>query len=149
MVTYDLRRSGRRAAVALAVLCALVPVAAGCGGDDKPAVCEDLEQLSSDMDTLQGIDLTAGEGAIADVEASLEAITTDLEAVKTDAEAELSEPIAALETSLGAVSTEFDAAKADDDLSGTEAQGLLDSLAALSTSWEALKAAAPDCELDE
>ena len=148
-MTYDLRRSGRRTAVTLAVLCALVPAAAGCGGDDQPAVCDDLEQLSSDIETLQAIDLTSGEGAIADLEASLEAITTDLQTVKTDAEAELSEPIAALETSLGALSTEFDAAKADDDLSGTEAQGLLDSLAGVSTSWEALKAAAPDCELDE
>ena len=126
-MTYDLRRSRRRTAVALAVICALVPAAAGCGGDDKPAVCSDLEQLSSDIDTLQAIDLTAGEGAIADVEESLGAITTDLESVKTDAEAELSEPIAALETSLQGLSTEFDAAKADDELSSSEAQGLLDS----------------------
>ena len=29
-----------------------------------------------------------------------------------------------------------------------EAQGLLDSLAAVSSSWEALKTAAPDCDLD-
>ena len=148
-MTYDLRRSRRRTAVALAVLSALVPAAAGCGGDDTPAVCGDLEQLSSDIDALTAMELTAGEGAIADLESSLETITTDLETVKTDAEAELSEPIAALETSLQAVSTEFDAAKADDDLSSTEAQGLLDSLAAVSTSWEALKTAAPDCELDE
>ena len=95
------------------------------------------------------MDLTAGEGAVADLEASLEAITTDLETVKTDAEAELAEPIAGVEASLGALSTEFDAAKADDDLSSSEAQDLLDSLAAVSTSWEALKTAAPDCELDE
>ena len=148
-MTYDLRRSGRRAAVALAVFCALVPAAAGCGGDDKPAVCSDLEQLSSDIDTLQAIDLTAGEGAIADVEESLGAITTDLQDVKTDAEAELSEPIGALETSLQGLSTEFDTAKADDELSSSEAQGLLDSLAGVSTSWEDLKTAAPDCNLDE
>ena len=71
--------------MALAVLCALVLAAAGCGGDDTPAGCDDsLEQLSSDIDTLQAIELTSGEGAIADLEASLEAITTDLETVKTD-----------------------------------------------------------------
>ena len=69
--------------------------------------------------------------------------------VKTDAEAELSEPIGALETSLQGLSTEFDTAKADDELSSSEAQGLLDSLAAVSTSWEDLKTAAPDCNLDE
>ncbi len=149
MVTYDLRRSRRRMTVALAVLSALVPAAAGCGGDDQPAVCGGLEELSSDIDSLKAIELTAGEGAIADLEASLETIRTDLETVKTDAEAELSEPIAAVESSLGALSTEFDAAKADDDLSSSEAQGLLDSLAAVSTSWEALKTAAPDCNLDE
>ena len=148
-MTYNLRRSWRRTALALAVMCALVPAAAGCGGDDKPAVCSDLEQLSSDIDTLKAIDLTTGEGAIADVEESLGAITTDLESVKTDAEEELSEPISALESSLQGLSTEFDTAKADDDLSSTEAQGLLDSLAAVSTSWEELKTAAPDCDLDE
>ena len=130
-------------------LCLAPAAAAGCGGDDAPAVCEDLEQLSSDIDTLKEIDLTAGEGAIADVEASLEAITTDLGAVRTDAEAELSEPIAALDSSLDELSTEFDTAKADDELSSAEAQSLLDSLAAVSTSWEALKTAAPDCDLDE
>ena len=147
VVTYEPRRSRRRIAVALAVLCGLVAAAAGCGGNDKPAVCGDLEQLSSDIDTLQGIDLTSGNGAIADLDASLQAITTDLKTVKTDASAELSEPIAGLETSLGAVSTEFDTAKADDNLSSTEAKSLLDSLAAVSTSWEALKTAAPDCGL--
>ena len=110
-MTYDLRRSGRRTALALAVICALVPAAAGCGGDDQPAVCNDLEQLSSDIDTLQAIDLTAGEGAIADVEESLGAITTDLQSVRTDAEEELSEPIGALETSLQGLSTEFDTAR--------------------------------------
>ena len=147
-MTYELTRSGRRTTAALAVLCALVPAAAtGCGGDDTPAVCDGLEQLSSDIESLKAVDLTAGEGAIADLEASLEAITTDLGTVKTDAEAELSEPIAALETSLNGVSTEFDTAKADDDLSADEAQSLLDSLAAVSSSWEALKTAAPDCGL--
>ncbi len=148
-MTKDLRRWRRTTAVALAVLCALVLTAAGCGGDDKPAACDSLEQLSTDMDKLQAMDLTAGEGAIADLDASLETIKTDLAAVKTDASAELSEPVAAMETSLNALSTEFDTAKADDDLSSTEAQSLLDSLAAVSTSWESLKAAAPDCNLDE
>ncbi len=148
-MTYDLRCSRRRTAVAVAVLCALVLPAAGCGGDDKPAVCSSLEQLSSDIDALKSTDLKAGEGAIADVEESLDAITTDLQSVKSDAEAELSEPIGALQTSVQGFSTEFDTAKADDDLSSTEAQGLLDSLAGVSTSWENLKTAAPDCDLDE
>ena len=148
-MTYDMRRPGRLSAVALAVVCGLVLATAGCGGDDQPAVCEDLEQLSSDIDGLQELDLTAGEGAIADLEEALGAITTDLQAVKGDAEEELSEPIAAVEASLEEVSTEFDTAKADDDLSSAEAQGLLDSLAAVSTSWEELKTAAPDCDLDE
>ena len=113
-----------------------------------PAVCDDLEQLSSDIDTLKAIEhLPSGDGAIADLDASLAAITTDLQTVKSSAEAELSEPIAALETSLGAVSTEFDTAKADNDLSGAEAQSLLDKVAAVSTSSRSLKTAAPDCGL--
>ena len=149
-MTYRLPSSGRRTAGAFAIALALVPViATGCGGDDKPAVCGDLEQLSSDMDSLKAIDVTPGEGAIADIDASLNAIMKDLSNVKASAESELSDEIAALETSLNAASAKFDDAKADGDFTGTEAQGLLDSLATLSTSWEALKAAAPDCDLDE
>lgn len=134
------------ARVSLAALGAGV-LLAGCGGDDAPAVCGSLESLSTDVEALQDMDIEAGEGAVADVEESLEAIQTDLESVKTDAEAELSEPIAAFESSLNGLSTAFDTAKADDDLSSAEAQGLLDSLAAVSTSFDALTDAAPDCEL--
>jgi hypothetical protein len=119
--------------------------ASGCGGDDTPEACANLEDVSADE--LQSLDLTSGEGTIADVEASLETIRADLQTAASEAEAELSEPIAALESSLGGLSTEFDTANADDDLSADEAAGLLDSLAAVSTSWEALMVAAPDCEL--
>ena len=135
------------ARVSLAALGAGVLLATGCGGDDAPAVCGSLESLSTDVEALQDIDIEAGEGSVANVEESLEAIQTDLESVKTDAEAELSEPIAAFESSLNGLSSAFDAAKADDDLSSTEAESLLDSLAAVSTSFEALKDAAPDCDL--
>lgn len=141
------RRSRPWARVSLAALGAGVVLAAGCGGDDVPAVCGSLESLSTDVEALQDIDIEVGEGAIADVEESLQAIQTDLESVKTDAEAELSAPIADFESSLNGLSSAFDTAKADDDLSSTEAKSLLDSLAAVSTSFEALKDAAPDCDL--
>ena len=67
--------------------------------------------------------------------------------MKADAEAELSEEIAGLETSLGALSTDVDTAKAAGELTSESAQALLDSLAAVSTAWETLTAAAPDCDL--
>ena len=141
--------SKRVAGLALAALLSAGALAlAGCGGDDEaPAVCGSLEQLSSDIDGLQNIDVVAGEGTVAEIETSLDAIKADLESVKTDAQAELSEPVTQLQSSLDALSTEFDAAKADDDLSAEEAGGLLDSLAAVSTSWTTLKEAAPDCDL--
>ena len=148
MATNDLRGARRRIGLTLVVLGTCVLAASGCGGSDTPAVCGSLESLSADIDSLQAIDITLGEGTVAELEESLETIATDLETVKTDAEAELSEPLAALEASLAALSTEFDAAKADDDLSSDEAQGLLDSLAGVSSSWEALTTAAPDCDLD-
>jgi hypothetical protein len=131
----------------IALVCAGALAAGGCGGDDTPDACAGLEDVSADVDELQSLDLSSGEGTIADVEASLETIRADLQTAASEAEAELSEPIAALESSLGGLSTEFDTAKADDDLSADEAAVLLDSLAAVSTSWEALKEAAPDCEL--
>jgi chromosome segregation ATPase len=142
-------RSWRRTTAGIAALCVAIVVAGGCGGSDAPAVCGSLEELSADVDALQDIDFEAGEssGTVAEIEESLEAIGTDLENVKTEAEAELSEPIAGLESTLDALSTEFDTARADDDLSAAEAQSLLDSLAAVSTSWEAVTAAAPECDL--
>ena len=149
-MSVNRRRPGRSrpwARMSLAALGAGVLLAAGCGGDDAPAVCGSLESLSTDVEALQDIDIEVGEGSVADVEESLEAIQTDLESVKTDAEAELSEPIAAFESSFNDLSSAFDTAKADDDLSSTEAESLLDSLAAVSTSFEALKDAAPDCDL--
>ena len=140
--------STRVTGVAVAALLGAVALALGaCGGDETPAVCGSLEQLSSDIGGLRDIDAGAGEGVAAEIETSLDAIVADLGSVKTDAEAELSEPVAQLQGSLDAVSTQLDAAKADEDLSAEEAQGLLDSLAGVSTSWTSLKEAAPDCDL--
>jgi hypothetical protein len=141
------RTRSRLTLAGLAVLTAAVLGLSACGGDDTPAVCQDLEQLSSDVDALTDIDIEFGEGTIAEIEDSLDAIGADLENVKTDAEAELSEPVEDFESSLDALSSEFDTAKADDDLSAGEAQSLLDALAAVSTSFEALVDAAPDCDL--
>jgi chromosome segregation ATPase len=142
-------RPWRRTTAGLAALCVAVVVAGGCGGSDAPAVCGSLEDLSADVEALQDIDFAAEDssGTVAEIEESLEAIDTDLENVKTEAEAELTEPIAGLESTLDALSAEFDTAKADDDLSAEEAQSLLDSLAAVSTSWAAVTAAAPECDL--
>ena len=147
MANDDRKRRRRVTGLGIAVVCAGALAAGGCGGDDTPAACSSLEDVSADVDELQSLDLSAGEGAIADVEASLETIRADLQTAASEAEAELSEPIGALQSSLDGLSTEFDAAKADGDLSGDEAQGLLDSLAAVSTSWEGVKEAAPDCDL--
>lgn len=143
-------RSRWLTAVALIVLSAGVLAVSGCGGgDEAPAVCQDLEQLSSDIDGLH-IEFQAGEAAIADIadiEASLDAIGTDLSSVKASAEAELSAPIADLESSLDAFSADVEAAKAEGDLTEDSVQSLVDSGVAVSTSWEALKSAAPDCDL--
>ena len=129
------------------LLAGVALTAGGCGGNDQPAVCDSLENLSSDVSALRDIDLKAGEGTVAEIEASLETIKTDLQSVKTDAGEELSQPISGLESSLKTLTSEFDATKSDGDLTGTEAQGLLDSLAAVSASWETLKSEAPDCNL--
>ena len=123
-------------------------VVAGCGGDDDsaPAVCGSLETLRSDVDALRDIDPQA-EGAVADIEESFGSVRTDLEAVRADAEMELSEPIAALENSLDALSTDVDAVRAAGTITPEAAQGLADSVEAVSTSWETLKTSAPDCDL--
>jgi hypothetical protein len=89
----------------------------------------------------------AGEGAVADIEESFDSIRADLEAVRADAETELSEPIAALENSLDTLSADVDAVRAAGTITREASQGLVDSLAAVSSSWETLKTSAPDCDL--
>lgn len=103
--------------------------------------------MSSDVQALKDVDRTAGEDAVASVQESLDAIATDLESAKSDASAELSEPIATFEASVNDLSSAFDTAKADGSLSADEATGLADAVAGVSTSWDALKEAAPDCDL--
>ena len=137
-----------RSVAVLVLLAGAVLAVAGCGGNDTPAVCDSLETLSSDIDGLQEIDIEPGEGSFAEIEESLDTIRTDLETVKTDAEAELSEPIAGLESSLDAFASDFEAAQTAGELTAESVQTLGDSLAAVSTSWEALKEAAPDCDLE-
>jgi hypothetical protein len=126
---------------------AAVLAVAGCGGSDTPAVCDSLDTLSADVDELQNADLTAGQGALTEIETSFDSIRTDLDAVKADAAAELSQPITGLENSLDALSADVDAVKAAGGVSAESVQTLSDSVAAVGASWEAVKTAAPDCNL--
>ncbi len=141
------RAPSRRVKLVGLLLLTTVGMIASCAGDDTPAVCDSLETLRGDVDQLQELDPQVGEGAVADIEDSLDSIRTSLETVKEDAEAELSEPIAGLETSLEAVSADLDSIQAAGDVTSASVQALVDSLAAVSTSWEALAASAPDCDL--
>ena len=143
----DPAQSRRLKFVGLLLVAAAVLAFAGCGGSDTPAVCDSLETLRADVDELQGTDLTAGEEAVAEIEASFDSIRTDLDAVKADAETELSEPITGLENSLDALSADVDAVRAAGDITAESAQALADSVAAVSASWETLKTSAPDCDL--
>ena len=61
------------------------------------------------MDELEAIDFEAGEGAVADIEESLDSIRADLSDVKADAEAELSQPLTSLESALDAFLTDVQA----------------------------------------
>ncbi len=132
----------------LLVLVAAVLAVAGCGGSsDTPAVCDSLDTLSADVDSLQSVDLTAGEGALTEIETSFDSIRTDLDAVKADAAEEFSQPITGLENSLDALSADVDAVKAAGDVSAESVQTLSASVAAVTAAWEALKTSAPDCNL--
>jgi hypothetical protein len=71
----------------------------GCGGEDKPAICSDVDALKSSVSALTDIELDQG-------------ALSELQKVKSEAQAEFSTEIDAVDTATTAVKDSLDAAVA-------------------------------------
>lgn len=154
MTTREATRTWSRVlkTVTLLLLATVVLAVAGCGGSDgdgdseAAAVCDSLETLREDVDGLGDLELE-DEEAVAELEESLTSIQTDLGAVQADAQAELSQPLASVESALETLTADIAAVRAAGDITAESAQGLVASVAAVGTAWEAFKSSVPDCDL--
>jgi capsule polysaccharide export protein KpsE/RkpR len=111
---------GLNAATAAALLVGLLLV--GCS-EDKPPVCDSMDDLQSSVADVKDIDFTAA-GALSELQTALSSIQTDLGQVKTDAKAEYSSQVDALDTAFTQLKTSLEAAKAEasaDTLAGVGA----------------------------
>ena len=97
------------AAVAATLLVGSVLV--GCS-NDKPAVCDDVNNLKTSVEDIKSIDVTSP-GAVSDLESGLTAIKSDVAAVKTDAKSQYATQVDAVDSAFTTLTTSVDAAKAD------------------------------------
>jgi len=98
-------------AAALAATLLVGSVLVGCS-DDKPAVCDSVDNLNTSVEDVKSIDVTSP-GAVSDLESGLTAIKSDLATVKTDAKSQYATQVNAVDSAFTTLTTSVDAAKAD------------------------------------
>ena len=84
---------------------------AGCGGEDKPAVCSSANDLKKSVEDVKKIDVESGD-ALADLKSALKTIESDLTAVKKDAKSEFSDQVDAVVSGFAALKSSVQTAAA-------------------------------------
>ena len=86
------------------VLAIAALVAAGCGGDDKPAYCSDVSDLQQSVDDRQ--ERPADEsGALSTLQTDLQKVQTNANAVVSSAKQDFPSETSALKSSVSSLST--------------------------------------------
>jgi hypothetical protein len=119
-------------------------LAIGCGGGESE-LCQSLGDLQESVQGLQDIEL--GEGALDELQQSADEISADFAAVENAAGGELGPELAALKTSAQALVADLDSAAAQGDLTRESIADLAGSVSSAVTAFQALREAAPDCDL--
>ncbi len=84
-------------------LAAVVLVAVGCGGDDKPAYCSNVSALQQSVTDLKDVQLESG--ALSTLQTDLQTVQTNADAVVSSAKADFPSETSALESSVSSLST--------------------------------------------
>ncbi len=81
-----------------------VSPAAGCGGDDKPAYCEDVADLQVSVDDVKNVQLSDS-GALSTLQTELQQVRSDADAVVSSAKQDFPDETSALKSSVSTVAT--------------------------------------------
>jgi hypothetical protein len=133
-----------RTLLLMGTITALLLLAIGCGGGESE-LCQSLGDLQESVQGLQDIEL--GEGALDELQQSADEISADFAAVENAAGGELGPELAALKTSAQALVADLDSAAAQGDLTRESIGDLAGSVSSAVTAFQALREAAPDCDL--
>jgi hypothetical protein len=133
-----------RTLLLMGTITALLLLAIGCGGGESE-LCQSLGDLQESVQGLQDIEL--GEGALEELQQSADEISADFAAVENAAGGELGPELAALKTSAQALVADLDSAAAQGDLTRESIGDLAGSVSSAVTAFQALREAAPDCDL--
>lgn len=133
-----------RSTIFTILLAGLLAVAAGCAGEESSSTCDNLENLQASVTALREIEPNAD--ALDEVRAAADDIEAELAETKDAAEEELGDELDAFDGSLQALRADFDAAEAE-GFSRATLTALVTSASNAIAAFEALIAAAPDCDL--
>ena len=86
------------------VLAIAALVAAGCGGDDKPAYCSNVSDLQQSVDDLKNVQLSES-GALSTLQTDLQKVQSDANAVVSSAKQDFPSQTSALKSSVSKLST--------------------------------------------
>jgi hypothetical protein len=86
------------------VLAIAALVAAGCGGDDKPAYCENVADLQQSVDDVKNVQLSES-GALSTLQTDLQKVQSDAKAVVSSAKQDFPSQTSALKSSVSKLST--------------------------------------------
>ncbi len=120
-------------------------LAAGCGGEQSSAVCQDLRVV---QDTVQEIrDIELEEGALEELDQSAAELRSSVAGVRENAGEDLGDEVDAFESSLVALREDLETVSAEGDISAESVNALAAPVSNAVDAFQALVEAAPDCDL--
>jgi hypothetical protein len=130
---------------ALIPIAAAVLLAAGCGGDETSALCQDLRTAQGAVNDIRNIE--PGSGAADDLKQSAAKLRQSLSDVEAEAGQDLGPQVAAVKSSFSTLRQDVQAVAAQGQITAESVTELAAPLGEAVASVQALADAAPDCDL--
>jgi flagellar motor component MotA len=131
-------------ALLVAVLTGSSLLAVGCAGEGSD-LCSSLEDLQGSIQDIRNLELR--ETSAEDLRQELDELNADVDAVGTAGGEEIQPELDQFQTSVRTLVDEVEAAAAEGDITSEEIAALADPVSAAASAFQALGAAAPDCDL--
>ena len=141
--TRDHGRVARRAV--LIPIAAAVLLAAGCGGDETSALCQEVRTAQGAVDDIRSIE--PGSGAVEDLQQSAATLRQSLSDMEADADQDVGPQVAAVKSSFSTLQQNVQAVASQGQITPEAVTELAAPLRDAVESLQALANAAPDCDL--